>query len=76
MGNVVLEGRHTPGHTNGCMIYVDHQNERVFTGDTLFIRGCGRTDFQQGSSKDLYNSVHQKIFFPTPSFLNLPRTRL
>ena len=72
MGGVVLEGRHTPGHTNGCMIYVDHHNGRVFTGDTLFIRGCGRTDFQQGSSKDLYNSVHQKIFSLPPHFLIYP----
>lgn len=34
----------------------------AFTGDTLLIRGCGRTDFQQGCSKRLYESVHQKIF--------------
>lgn len=34
----------------------------AFTGDTLLIRGCGRTDFQEGSSESLYNSVHQKIF--------------
>jgi sulfur dioxygenase len=34
----------------------------AFTGDTLLIRGCGRTDFQGGSSTDLYNSVHKKIF--------------
>lgn len=34
----------------------------AFTGDTLLIRGCGRTDFQEGSSKTLYSSVHNKIF--------------
>ena len=34
----------------------------IFTGDTLFIRGCGRTDFQQGSSEQLYRSVHEQIF--------------
>lgn len=33
----------------------------VFTGDALFIRGCGRTDFQQGDSKKLFESV-QKIY--------------
>lgn len=39
----------TPGHTNGCMSLIDHKNKRVFTGDTLLIRGCGRTDFQSGN---------------------------
>ena len=34
----------------------------AFTGDCLLIRGCGRTDFQQGSSKDMYNSIKEKIF--------------
>lgn len=34
----------------------------VFTGDTLFIRGCCRTDFQEGSSEDLFNSVHERLF--------------
>ena len=37
----------------------------VFTGDTLFVRGCGRTDFQQGDSRALYSSVHTKLF-PLP----------
>jgi sulfur dioxygenase len=34
----------------------------VFTGDTLLIRGCGRTDFQGGSPSTLYDSVHTKLF--------------
>ena len=34
----------------------------VFTGDTLLIRGCGRTDFQQGSAEQLYRSVHEQLF--------------
>ncbi|KAJ3391043.1 Ethylmalonic encephalopathy 1 [Entophlyctis sp. JEL0112] len=34
----------------------------VFTGDALLIRGCGRTDFQQGDSRKLYESVHTRIF--------------
>lgn len=36
------------GHTQGCACFVDHDNKLVFTGDTLLIRGCGRTDFQTG----------------------------
>jgi len=34
----------------------------VFTGDTLLIRGCGRTDFQQGDASLLYRSVHERLF--------------
>jgi len=38
---------------------------RVFTGDALLIRGCGRTDFQEGSAARLYDSVHGQLF-PLP----------
>ena len=51
---------HTPGHTAGSMCYVWRGN--VFTGDTLLIDGCGRTDFQSGSSDALYDSVHTRLF--------------
>jgi sulfur dioxygenase len=51
---------HTPGHTAGSMSYVWRGN--VFTGDTLLIDGCGRTDFQSGSADALYDSVHAKLF--------------
>ena len=51
---------HTPGHTAGSMSYVWRGN--VFTGDTLLIDGCGRTDFQSGSSDALYDSVNAKLF--------------
>lgn len=50
----------TPGHTNGCVSY--YLDGMVFTGDTLLIRGCGRTDFQQGSPEGLYESVTTKLF--------------
>ena len=36
-------------------------NDRVFTGDTLLINGTGRTDFQNGSSKDAYNSIFNRL---------------
>ncbi len=50
----------TPGHTNcsGCVLI----DEYLFTGDTLLIRGCGRTDFQEGSNKSLFDSVRDKLF--------------
>jgi glyoxylase-like metal-dependent hydrolase (beta-lactamase superfamily II) len=51
---------HTPGHTAGSMCYLWRGN--VFTGDTLLIDGCGRTDFQGGSAAALYDSVTEKLF--------------
>lgn len=64
-GNLSLEVAATPGHTNGCVTYVMHHNGRpviAFTGDALLIRGCGRTDFQEGDPETLYRSVYDKIF--------------
>ncbi|CAL0310715.1 unnamed protein product [Lupinus luteus] len=67
-GDLFLEVRATPGHTLGCITYVtgdasDQPQPRLaFTGDALLIRGCGRTDFQGGSSEQLYKSVHSQIF--------------
>jgi sulfur dioxygenase len=62
----------TPGHTNGCVSYLLDDGSLVFTGDALLIRGCGRTDFQQGSSADLYESVHNKLFILPPSTIVYP----
>lgn len=61
-GKHYLEARATPGHTNGCMTFVMDDASRAFTGDCLLIRGCGRTDFQQGDSRTMYRSVHEQIF--------------
>lgn len=77
-GDVVEFGRHqikaisTPGHTNGCMTYVNYEQGIAFTGDTLLIRGCGRTDFQEGSARTLYNSVHEQIFTLPENFRLFP----
>ncbi|XP_069496955.1 persulfide dioxygenase ETHE1, mitochondrial [Ambystoma mexicanum] len=60
-GRFALETRSTPGHTDGCLTYVLQDHSMAFTGDALLIRGCGRTDFQQGCPRTLYNSVHSKI---------------
>ncbi|XP_019720883.1 persulfide dioxygenase ETHE1, mitochondrial isoform X1 [Hippocampus comes] len=61
-GNHYLTVRETPGHTDGCVTLVTQDEGVAFTGDALLIRGCGRTDFQQGCSKRLYASIQQKIF--------------
>jgi glyoxylase-like metal-dependent hydrolase (beta-lactamase superfamily II) len=51
---------HTPGHTAGSVSYLWRGN--VFTGDTLLIDGCGRTDFQSGSAAALYDSISNRLF--------------
>lgn len=52
----------TPGHTDGCLSFVLDDQSMVFTGDCLLIRGCGRTDFQQGSANGLFHSIQDKLF--------------
>lgn len=59
-GAETLLALHTPGHTAGSMSFV--WREHVFTGDTLLINGCGRTDFQSGSAVELYRSLTQVLF--------------
>ncbi len=54
-----LDVIHTPGHT-ACS-YSYRMADRVFTGDTLFIRGTGRTDFETGSSLAQYDSIFGKL---------------
>lgn len=56
-----LQVRATPGHTSGCLSYVLDDHSMAFTGDSLLIRGCGRTDFQQGSPATLFRSVKEQI---------------
>lgn len=72
-GRQTVQVLHTPGHTAGSASYlwqVDGPNSlpgqegawHVFTGDTLLINGCGRTDFQSGSAEALYHSLTQVLF--------------
>ena len=60
IGDTRLQALATPGHTDGCTSYV--LPGAVFTGDTMFIRGNGRTDLQGGSPEKLFDSVHKKLF--------------
>lgn len=69
---VELQARATPGHTSGCMCFVLTDHSMVFTGDTLLIRGCGRSDFQQGNAARLYQSITQQLFTLPDSCLVFP----
>lgn len=70
VGGLCIKVLETPGHTNGCLSY--WIGDRVFTGDALLIRGCGRTDFQNGNAEQLYDSVTQKLFTLPASTLVYP----
>lgn len=69
VGSIPIQAIATLGHTDShCAYWVN--NDRVLTGDALFIRGCGRTDFQSGDAGSLYDSVTQKLFtLPDETFV-------
>jgi len=67
-----LHVRATPGHTNGCLSFVLDDQSMAFTGDALLIRGCGRTDFQQGSPGALFRSVREQLLSLPPGCLLYP----
>ncbi|MBF2098194.1 MAG: MBL fold metallo-hydrolase [Gloeomargaritaceae cyanobacterium C42_A2020_066] len=61
VGTVSIQAIATPGHTDCHMAYWVN-GTHVFTGDSLLIRGCGRTDFQSGDAAQLYASVTERLF--------------
>ncbi|TAE58922.1 MAG: MBL fold metallo-hydrolase [Nostocales cyanobacterium] len=61
LGSIVIEAIATPGHTDSHLAYLVNK-ERLLTGDSLLIRGCGRTDFQSGNPGALFDVVTQKLF--------------
>lgn len=61
-GHCALESRETPGHTEGCLTLVSEDRTMAFTGDCLLIRGAGRTDFQGGSTRNMWRSIREQIF--------------
>jgi glyoxylase-like metal-dependent hydrolase (beta-lactamase superfamily II) len=63
-GNFRLKVLATPGHTDTCLSF--YSEGMVFTGDTLFVRDVGRTDFQQGSNEKMFASVREKLFVLPP----------
>ncbi|KKN25711.1 hypothetical protein LCGC14_0881900 [marine sediment metagenome] len=69
IGSISVEALHTPGHTDDSYSFIikDLGQTYLFSGDTLLIRGTGRTDFQNGDAKEQYNSLFELL-------LKLPET--
>ena len=61
VGAIVLEVRHTPGHSPGSVTLVDHAGRRAFTGDALFAGSIGRTDLPGGDMRTLLKSIRAQI---------------
>ena len=59
LDDIKLKAIYTPGHTDNSYSFV--MDDRVFTGDTLLIRGTGRTDFQNGDAQAQYDSLFNKL---------------
>ena len=59
LDHLEIKALHTPGHTSDSFSFL--MNDCLFSGDTLLINGTGRTDFQNGSAKDAYNSIFNRL---------------
>ena len=59
LDSLKIRAMYTPGHTSDSYSFL--MDNYLFSGDTLLINGTGRTDFQNGSAKDAYNSIFNKI---------------
>lgn len=59
LGNIDVECILTPGHSPGCQCFLSKGH--LFSGDTLFIDGCGRCDLPGGDAKNMYNSLYNII---------------
>ena len=67
IGNVPIQMLHTPGHTPGSQCFV--VDGACVSGDTLFLDGCGRTDFPGSNPSDMYDSLHKLASLPDQTIL-------
>lgn len=71
VGGLRVRALHTPGHSAGeCCYFVEARRRRyLFSGDTLFIRDCGRTDFPDGSNEQMFESLQRLKELPNDTIL-------
>jgi hydroxyacylglutathione hydrolase len=82
VGGLEIQLMHTPGHTPGSQCFL--VDNRVVSGDTLFIDACGRVDFPGGNPEEMYHSLTQKlmalpddmILFPGHNYATLKHARM
>ena len=82
VGGVEIQLMHTPGHTPGSQCFL--VDNRIVSGDTLFIDACGRVDFPGGNPEQMYDSLTQKlmalpddtILFPGHNYAALPHATI
>lgn len=74
VGSISVLVLHTPGHTDDSYSFVVAHDDSLmlFTGDTLLIRGTGRTDFQNGNAKEQYSSLWNKLLSYNKSAIVYP----
>ena len=61
-GGITLRAIHTPGHTPGGLCFYHEASKSLFSGDTLFRRSIGRSDFEGGDAGILTASIREKLF--------------
>jgi hydroxyacylglutathione hydrolase len=72
LGSLPIKVMHTPGHSSGeCSYYLETDRPYLFTGDTIFIRDCGRTDLESGSNEEMFESI-RRIKDLSPKTVILP----
>lgn len=72
IGSLIVRALHTPGHSAGeCTYAVDTEKNGayLFTGDTIFIRDCGRTDFPDGSNEEMFQSLQRVKSFSAETII-------
>ena len=74
LGKIKLQVLHTPGHTPGgiCLLLKEPEGNILFSGDTLFCQGIGRTDFALASPEQLKKSITEKLFALEDKTIVLP----
>lgn len=72
VGNLNFEVVHTPGHTEGGVCFVNHNEKTVIAGDTLFKLSIGRTDLAGGNYEELIHSIKAKLLILPEDYIVLP----